>query len=87
MPARSARRSVIRKTFVYGVTAALLLLGYAIVETYVVNLVVEVTGISNGFASALLGALFGLAFHPVKNRMEHLLRPAEPSRDPITINE
>jgi hypothetical protein len=24
--------------------------------------------------SALLGALFGLAFHPIKNRMEHALR-------------
>jgi hypothetical protein len=67
---------VLRKTFIYGATTALLLFGYAIVESYVVNLVVEVTGISNGFASALLGALFGLAFHPLKNRMEHLLRPA-----------
>jgi hypothetical protein len=65
---------VVRKTVIYGATTALLLFGYAIVETYVVNLVVEVTGISNGFASALLGVLFGLAFHPIKNRMESCLR-------------
>jgi hypothetical protein len=68
---------VIRKTFIYGATAALLLFGYAIVESYVVNRVVEVAGISDRFASALLGTLFGLAFHPIKNRMDHLLRPAE----------
>jgi hypothetical protein len=65
--------SVIRKTFIYGATAALLLFGYAIVEAYVVNLLVEVAGISDHFASALLGTLFGLAFHPIKNRMEHAL--------------
>jgi len=33
-----------------------------------------VTSISDRFASALLGTLFGLAFHPIKNRMEHALR-------------
>jgi hypothetical protein len=71
---------VIRKTFIYGATAALLLFGYAIVEAYVVNLLVEVAGISDHFASALLGTLFGLAFHPIKNRMEHLLRPVEHRR-------
>ena len=32
------------------------------------------TRISHRFASALLGTLFGLAFHPIKNRMEHALR-------------
>jgi hypothetical protein len=74
---------VIRKTFIYGATAALLLFGYAIVESYVVNLVVEVAGISDRFASALLGTLFGLAFHPIKNRMENALRrfgPLAPRR-------
>lgn len=71
---------VIRKTFIYGATAALLLFGFAIVEAYVVNLLVEVAGISDRFASALLGTLFGLAFHPIKNRMEHLLRPVEHRR-------
>ena len=68
---------VIRKTFVYGATAALLLFAYATVEAYVVNLLVDVTGINDRFASALLGALFGLAFHSIKNRMEHLLRRPE----------
>jgi hypothetical protein len=33
-----------------------------------------VAGIGDRFASALLGTLFGLAFHPIKNRMEHALR-------------
>jgi len=65
---------VIRKTFIYGTTAALLLFTYAIVEAFLVNLLVDVTGISDRFASALLGTLFGLAFHPIKNRMEHALR-------------
>jgi len=65
---------VIRKTFIYGATAALLLFTYAIVEALLVNLLVDVTSISDRFASALLGTLFALAFHPIKNRMEHALR-------------
>jgi hypothetical protein len=65
---------VIRKTFVYGVTAALLLFTYATLEAFVVNIVVARTGINDQFASALLGAVLALAFHPVKNRMEHGLR-------------
>ena len=65
---------VIRKTFIYGMTAALLLFTHAIVEAFLVNLLVDVTAISDRFASALLGTLFGLAFHPIKNRMEHALR-------------
>jgi len=68
---------VIRKTFVYGATAAFLLFTYATVEAFIVNLIVDVAGISDRFASALLGTLFGLAFHPIKNRMEHLLRPGK----------
>jgi hypothetical protein len=65
---------VIRKTFIYGMTTALLLFTYATVEALLVNLLVDVTGISDRFASALLGTVFGLAFHPIKNRMEHVLR-------------
>ena len=65
---------VIRKTFVYGVTAALLLFTYATLEAFVVNIVVARTGIHDQVASALLGAVLALAFHPVKNRMEHGLR-------------
>jgi hypothetical protein len=69
---------VIRKTFIYGMTAALLLFTYAIVEAFLVNLLVDVTSISDRFASALLGTLFGLAFHPIKDRMEHALRRLSP---------
>jgi len=69
---------VIRKTFIYGMTAALLLFTYAIVEAFLVNLLVDVTSISDRFASALLGTLFGLAFHPIRNRMEHALRRLSP---------
>jgi hypothetical protein len=65
---------VIRKTVIYGTTAALLLFTYATVEAFLVNLLVDVAGIGDRFASALLGTLFGLAFHPIKNRMEHALR-------------
>jgi hypothetical protein len=50
---------------------------YATVEAFIVNLIVDVAGISDRFASALPGTLFGLAFHPIKNRMEHLLRRFE----------
>lgn len=62
---------VIRKTFVYGVTAALLLFTYATLEAFVVNILVAKTGINDQFASALLGTVLALAFHPIKNRMEH----------------
>ena len=65
---------VIRKTFVYGMTAALLLFTYATIEAFVVNILVAKTGINDQFASALLGTILALAFHPIKNRMEHGLR-------------
>src|SRR5437762_1109429 len=65
---------VIRKTFIYGTTAALLLFTYATVEAFLVNIFVDVAGISDLFARSLLGTLFGLTFHPIKNRMEHALR-------------
>jgi hypothetical protein len=65
---------VIRKTFVYGITAALLLFTYATIEAFVVNILVARTGINDQFASALLGTVLALAFHPIKNRMEHGLR-------------
>ena len=59
---------VIRKTFVYGVTTALLLFTYATVETFLVNFLVDKTGISDRFASTLLGTVLALAFHPIKNK-------------------
>ena len=69
---------VIRKTLVYGATAALLLFVYATVEAYIVNVLVAVIGLNDRFASALLGTVLGLAFHPMKNRVEHLLRRSWP---------
>ena len=65
---------VIRKTFVYGATAALLLFAYATIEAFVANLLVDVMGVSDRLANALLGTLLALAFHPIKNRMEHALQ-------------
>jgi hypothetical protein len=78
---------VIRKTFVYGVTAALLLFTYATVEALVVNVLVAKTGINDQFASALLGTVLALGFHPIKNRMEHGLKrfgPRATPPEPIT---
>jgi hypothetical protein len=65
---------VIRKTFVYGVTVALLLFTYATAEAFLVNFLVDKTGISDRFASAFLGTVLALAFHPIKTRMEHALK-------------
>lgn len=65
---------VIRKTFVYGVTVALLLFTYATIEAFVVNILVAKTGINDQFASALLGTALALTFHPFKNKMEHALK-------------
>jgi hypothetical protein len=73
---------VIRKTFVYGATAALLLFTYATVEAFVVNILVDKTGISDRFASAFLGTALALAFHPIKNRMEQTLRRLGPQAAP-----
>jgi hypothetical protein len=79
---------VVRKTIIYGATAALLLFTYAIVEAFLVNFLVDVTGINDRFASALLGTLFALAFNPIKNRMEHALRSFGPlaQHDQLTNN-
>src|SRR5262245_42669120 len=65
---------VIRKTFVYDATVALLLFVYATAEAFVANLLVDKIGMNSSFANALLGTLLALAFHPIKNRMEHARR-------------
>jgi len=80
---------VIRKTFVYGATAALLLFTYATFEAFVVNVLVDKLGVNDRFASALLGTVLALTFHPIKNRMEHALRrvrsaPAAPGLMPTS---
>ena len=47
-------------------------------EAFVANLLVDKIGVSNSFANALLGTVLALAFHPIKNRMEHALRRLGP---------
>jgi hypothetical protein len=76
---------VIRKTFVYGVTVALLLFVYATAEAFVANLLVEKIGVSNSFANALLGTILALAFHPIKNRMEQTLKRLGPQVTPVPV--
>ena len=76
---------VIRKTFVYGITVALLLFVYATAEAFVANLLVEKIGVSNSFANALLGTVLALAFHPIKNRMEHALKRLGPQATPLPV--
>ena len=74
---------VIRKTMVYGMTTALLLFIFASVEVFLHHQLVHWLGVTDTFASSLIGGVFGLAFHPVKHYLEHLLdglrgkRPAD----------
>ena len=70
---------VVRKTFVYGATTALLLFTYATVEAFVVNVLVDKLGVNDRFAGAFLGTVLALAFHPIKNWMEHALRRFQPA--------
>jgi hypothetical protein len=65
---------VVRKTLVIGTTASLLLFVFAAFEHYLVHLLVHGVGVTNSIATAVLGALFGYAFHPVKHRLELLLK-------------
>ena len=65
---------VVRRTMVYGVTIALLLFAFATVEAFIAEQLVASLGVTDHFASAFLGALFGLAFRPLKTRLERLLR-------------
>ena len=65
---------VIRKTFVYGVTMALLLFTYATVESFITNVLVDKLGVSNGFPGALLGTVLALAFHPIRKWIENALK-------------
>jgi hypothetical protein len=76
-----------RNTFVCGVTVALLLFAYATMEALVVDLLVDKIGMSNSLANALLGTVLALAFHPIKNRMEHTLKrmgPRATQPEPVT---
>ena len=69
---------VIRKTLVFGATVGLLLFLSAVVEIYVAHSLIHALHVSDRFTSAVLGAIFGLAFHPLKNRIEHFMKRFAP---------
>lgn len=62
---------VVRKTVVYGATISALLFLFAAVEIFIVERLVEYFEVTDHIATAFLGAAFGLAFHPLKHRIEH----------------
>ncbi len=64
---------VIRKAVVYGATVPLFLFGFAAVEAFSAEHLVAVLSITDHFASAFIGGMFGLAFHPVRHRFEKLI--------------
>jgi len=69
---------IVRKTLVYAATVALLLFVAAVVEIYVAHSVIHALHVNDRFASAVLGAIFGLAFHPLKQRIEHFMKRFAP---------
>ena len=69
---------IVRKTLVYGATVGLLLFLFAVVEIYVAHSLIHALHVNDRFASAVLGAIFGLAFHPLKHRIEHFLKRFAP---------
>ena len=69
---------IVRKTLVFGATVGLLLFLFAVVEIYVAHMLIHALHVNDRFASAVLGAIFGLAFHPLKHRIEHFLKRFAP---------
>jgi len=69
---------IVRKTLVFGATVALLLFLCAVVEIYVAHTIIHALHVDDRFASAVLGAIFGLAFHPLKQRIEHFMKRFAP---------
>ena len=69
---------IVRKTLVYGATVAVLIFLAAVIEIYIAHSLIHALHVNDRFASAVLGAIFGLAFHPVKHRIEHFLRRFAP---------
>jgi len=69
---------IVRKTLVYGATVALLLFVFAVIEIYLAHSVIHALHVDDRFASAVLGAIFGLAFHPLKQRIEHFMKRFAP---------
>jgi hypothetical protein len=64
---------VVRKTAVYGVTFAAMLFAFSAVEAVIADALVEYLGVTNGMGNAMIGTVFGLAFHPLTKRVERLL--------------
>jgi len=73
---------IVRKTLVLGVTVALLLFVFGAVEIYIAESIVHALHVDDRFGSALIGAVFGLAFHPLKHRIEHFMKRFAP-KDPV----
>jgi hypothetical protein len=69
---------IIRKTLVYSATVVLLLFLFAVIEIYIAHSVIHALHVNDRFASAVLGAIFGLAFHPLKHRIEHFMKRFAP---------
>ena len=69
---------IVRKTLVYGATVALLLFLAAVVEIYIAHSLIHALHVNDRFASAVLGAIFGFAVHPLKHRIEHFLKRFAP---------
>ena len=69
---------IIRKTLIFSATVALLLFLFAVAEIYIAHMLIHALHVNDSFVSAVLGAIFGLAFHPLKHRIEHLLKRFAP---------
>jgi hypothetical protein len=69
---------IVRKTLVYSATVALLVFLFAVIEIYIAHSLIHALHVNDRFASAVLGAFFGLAFHPLKHRIEHVLKRFAP---------
>ncbi len=70
---------IIRKTLIFSATVALLLFLFAVAEIYIAHMLIHALHVNDSFVSAVLGAIFGLAFHPLKHRIEHLLKRFAPN--------
>jgi hypothetical protein len=75
---------IIRETLVFGATVALLLFLFAVAEIYIAHMLIHALQVNDSFVSAVLGAVFGLAFHPLKHRIEHLLKWFAP-KDKVVV--
>jgi len=69
---------IVRKTLVYAATVGLLVFLCAVIEIYIAHSLIHALHVNDRFASAVLGAIFGFAFHPLKHRVEHFLKRFAP---------